>query len=80
MRALKKKKVPVKVNLDVRMVGVVGGMHTVITNSTHSSKEVIEVSTNGFPKRKKLSGYGLILVLCRTICKTLPIVIQWICI
>lgn len=43
------------------MVGVVGGMHTVITNSTHSSKEVIEVSTNGFPKRKKLSGNGPIL-------------------
>ena len=43
------------------MAGAIGGMHIVVTDVTHSSKDVVEVPAYGFPRTKKLNSHGPVL-------------------
>ena len=53
--------VPVWATLNIMIVAVAGGMHIVITDSTYSSKDIVEVPANGFLGTKKLSLHGPVL-------------------
>lgn len=43
---------PIWVTLNFKITGVVGGMHMVTKDGTHSSKDAVKLPTNDFPIKK----------------------------